>query len=83
MLKGGKPKSGSGLLDFDEEAKQLWEKLNLDPTSRKNGQWNPVDSIWRYIIYFLEIVSFLNCNIEGTLWEVEQYMLGIKRQQKI
>mmetsp|Transcript_29951 Transcript_29951/g.41155 ORF Transcript_29951/g.41155 Transcript_29951/m.41155 type:complete len:200 (+) Transcript_29951:22-621(+) len=47
MLKG-KPRSGSGLLDFDEEAKQLWEKLNLDPTSRRNGQWNPVDSIWRH-----------------------------------
>ena len=35
------------MLDFDEEAKALWEKLNLDPASRKNGQWNPIDSIWR------------------------------------
>jgi len=36
------------LLDFDEEAKLLYERLNLDPHSRKSGRWNSVDSIWRH-----------------------------------
>jgi len=35
-------------LDFDDEARALWEKLNLDPSSRKAGMWNPLDSIWRH-----------------------------------
>lgn len=35
-------------LDFDMEAHALWEKLNLDPTSRKAGLWNPLDSIWKH-----------------------------------
>lgn len=42
-------KSRTGqMLDFDEEARALWERLNLDPNSRKFGQWNPIDSIWRH-----------------------------------
>eukprot|EP01032_Pedospumella_encystans_P019823 gene19823-22532_t len=35
-------------LDFDDEARALWDRLNLDPSSRKAGMWNPVDSIWRH-----------------------------------
>ena len=35
-------------LDFDEEARKLWERLNLDPESRTGGQWNPTDPIWRH-----------------------------------
>lgn len=36
------------MLDFDEEAHLLYERLNLDPTARKVGLWNPLDSIWRH-----------------------------------
>ena len=35
-------------LDFDAEAKALWERLNLDPASRTTGQWNALDSIYRH-----------------------------------
>lgn len=35
-------------LDFDEEARKLWERLNLDPASRTGGQWNPTDPIFRH-----------------------------------
>ena len=51
------------MLDFDEEAKALWERLNLDPASRKNGQWNPIDSIWRWWKHFKQ---FLSVNIKLT-----------------
>jgi hypothetical protein len=44
--------STKGMLDFDEEARLLWDRLNLDPSARKAGQWNPIDSIYRF--------SFLN-----------------------
>jgi protein tyrosine phosphatase len=43
-----KTKTTTQMLDFDEEARALWERLNLDPNSRKFGQWNPIDSIWRH-----------------------------------
>jgi hypothetical protein len=43
-------------LDFDEEARALWARLNLDYESRNKGAWNPLDPIWRHptglIIYF-------------------------------
>jgi hypothetical protein len=39
---------GRRQLDFDDEARQLWERLNLDPSSRQSGLWNPLDSIWRH-----------------------------------
>mmetsp|Transcript_21746 Transcript_21746/g.36378 ORF Transcript_21746/g.36378 Transcript_21746/m.36378 type:complete len:199 (-) Transcript_21746:245-841(-) len=35
-------------LDFDDEARSLWQKLNLDPASHNAGMWNPVDPIWRH-----------------------------------
>ena len=35
-------------LDFDDEARALWAKLNLDYDSRNKGLWNPVDPIWRH-----------------------------------
>jgi protein-tyrosine phosphatase len=35
-------------LDFDQEARDLWAKLNLDPESRGSGVWNPVDPIFRH-----------------------------------
>lgn len=40
--------AGPNMLDFDDEARALWDRLNLDPTSRKAGLWNPLDSIWRH-----------------------------------
>lgn len=41
-------KPGPNMLDFDDEARALWDRLNLDPSSRKAGLWNPLDSIWRH-----------------------------------
>jgi hypothetical protein len=35
-------------LNFDDEARALWAKLNLDPNSRNAGQWNALDSIYRH-----------------------------------
>jgi hypothetical protein len=35
-------------LDFDAEAKALWARLNIDPTSVKGGLYNPMDPIWRH-----------------------------------
>jgi hypothetical protein len=40
--------SSSAALDFDEEARILWSRLNLDFDSRSKGLWNPVDPIWRH-----------------------------------
>mmetsp|Transcript_23296 Transcript_23296/g.22453 ORF Transcript_23296/g.22453 Transcript_23296/m.22453 type:complete len:226 (+) Transcript_23296:127-804(+) len=45
------PKSQKDLLnnlDFDEEARALFERLNLNPDSKSSGQWNPVDAIYRH-----------------------------------
>lgn len=36
------------VIDFDAEARALWERLNLDPKSRTTGQWNALDSIYRH-----------------------------------
>jgi hypothetical protein len=36
------------VIDFDAEARALWERLNLDPESRTTGQWNALDSIFRH-----------------------------------
>lgn len=41
-------RSCTGDLDFDEEAKRLWDRLNLDPTAHSRGKWNPLDPIWRH-----------------------------------
>jgi len=35
-------------LDFDEEAKKLWARLNLDPNSLNRGLWNHVDPIYKH-----------------------------------
>jgi hypothetical protein len=35
-------------IDFDAEARMLWERLNLDPKSRQSGHWNALDSIFRH-----------------------------------
>lgn len=45
---GARKQPGSNMLDFDDEARALWQQLNLDPSSRKAGLWNPLDSIWRH-----------------------------------
>ena len=48
-LAGSSSRGGSASnLDFDEEARKLWTKLNLDPESRTGGQWNPTDPIYRH-----------------------------------
>lgn len=36
-------------MDFDEEARNLWTRLNLDPATKKGSDhWNPTDPIWRH-----------------------------------
>lgn len=35
-------------LDFDEEARALWAKLNLDPNTKSSSSWNVTDPIWRH-----------------------------------
>lgn len=49
---GGGPPSGSGAagrqLDFDEEARKLWARLNLDPSQVNNGPFNALDPLWRH-----------------------------------
>lgn len=35
-------------LDFDEEARKLWARLNLDPTRVNGGQYNALDPLWRH-----------------------------------
>lgn len=45
---GGSSSRNGQMLDFDQEAHALWERLNLDPSSRKKGQWNALDSIYRH-----------------------------------
>jgi len=37
-----------GIPDFDDEARKLFKKLNLDPDARSGGKWNPVDPIYRH-----------------------------------
>ena len=34
--------------DFDEEARSLWQRLNLDPTKHKSGPYNSLDALWRH-----------------------------------
>jgi hypothetical protein len=43
-----KSEGQSSDLDFDEEAKRLWDRLNLDPTAHSRGKWNPLDPVWRH-----------------------------------
>jgi protein tyrosine phosphatase len=38
----------SETLDFDEEARQLWARLNIDPTSITPGPYNHLDPVWRH-----------------------------------
>lgn len=33
-------------LNYDDEAKKLWARLNLGPTKEKSGRFNPLDPIW-------------------------------------
>ena len=33
--------------DFDEEAKKLFAKLNLDADGARPGIYNPMDPVWR------------------------------------
>jgi hypothetical protein len=35
-------------IDFDAEARALWERLNLDSKSRTTGQWNALDAIFKH-----------------------------------
>lgn len=63
-------------LDFDDEARKLWAKLNLDPDSRSNGRWNAVDPIYKHptgngIIYVGETHACEHMHREGgRLWHV-------------
>ena len=35
-------------IDFDEEARALWARLNIDKNSLSGNHWNAVDPIWRH-----------------------------------
>merc|ERR1719352_1182048 len=39
---------GSAGLDFDEEARKLWARLNLDPSLINQGPYNALDPLWRH-----------------------------------
>lgn len=34
-------------MDFDEEARKLWARLNLDPSTVSSGPYNALDPLWR------------------------------------
>jgi len=38
----------NGGLDFDEEARKLWARLNLDPSVINQGLYNALDPLWRH-----------------------------------
>jgi hypothetical protein len=48
----GKSSAGSSVNandpDFDEEARNLWARLNLDPKTKGGDQWNALDAIYRH-----------------------------------
>ena len=44
----GSLKSSSKEMDFDQEARDLWARLNLDPRTKTGDQWNPIDPIFRH-----------------------------------
>ena len=35
-------------LDFDEEARKLWTRLNLEPSTKTGCEWNALDAIYRH-----------------------------------
>lgn len=35
-------------LNFDDEARALWARLNLEGEAGGNGRWNPIDPIWKH-----------------------------------
>lgn len=37
-----------GNLDFDDEARRLWARLNLEPDASSRGLWNNVDPIYKH-----------------------------------
>ncbi|CAE6946235.1 DUSP9, partial [Symbiodinium sp. KB8] len=39
--------TGTGM-DFDEEARKLWTRLNLDPSIISNGPYNAMDALWQH-----------------------------------
>ena len=43
----GARKSKQNESEFDAESRLIWNKLNLDVTTFKRGQWNAMDPIWR------------------------------------
>ncbi|CAK0899170.1 unnamed protein product, partial [Prorocentrum cordatum] len=41
-------RGGGRGLDFDDEARKLWARLNLDPSQVSGGQYNALDPLWRH-----------------------------------
>jgi len=39
---------GAAALDFNEEAHKLFQRLNIDPSTKTNGFYNSTDPIWRH-----------------------------------
>lgn len=44
-LSGYRPHGG---VDFDDEARKLWARLNLDPSVITGGHYNAVDPLWQH-----------------------------------
>jgi len=40
--------SSSSTLDFDEEARKLWARLNIDEPQHQGRMWNPLDPIFKH-----------------------------------
>lgn len=38
----------NGQLDFDDEARKLFARLNLDPSAWKSGPYNALDPLWKH-----------------------------------
>eukprot|EP00933_Yihiella_yeosuensis_P022824 TRINITY_DN17891_c0_g1_i1.p1 TRINITY_DN17891_c0_g1~~TRINITY_DN17891_c0_g1_i1.p1 ORF type:complete len:314 (+),score=40.93 TRINITY_DN17891_c0_g1_i1:73-1014(+) len=45
---GGKGQGRGDNLDFDDEARKLWARLNLDPSNVRDGPYNALDALWRH-----------------------------------
>jgi len=45
---GGAGGAGVQNLDFDEEARKLWARLNLEPSNAQQGVHHALDALWRH-----------------------------------
>lgn len=46
--RGARPAAAEPTPNYDDEARKLWARLNLDPNKGSNSQFNSLDAIWRH-----------------------------------